>query len=96
MEKFKLIAKERVINLFKKSKEIYSKNSKLADRYVEIARKVAMKAQVSIPSNLKKQFCKKCNKYLVPGSNCRVRIKNQKLVYYCQSCKTFMRYQYKK
>ena len=95
MQKFKQIAKERVLNLFKRSKEIYPKNSKLADRYVEIARKVAMKAQVSIPSNLKKQFCKKCSKFLVPGSNCRVRIRNKKLVYYCTNCKNYMRFPYK-
>ncbi len=92
----KQIAKERIINLFAKAREVYKKDMKLADRYVEIARKIAMKMQISMPSDLKKQYCKKCHKYLVPGLNVRTRIKNKKLVYYCLNCKNYMRFPYKK
>ena len=92
----KQIAKERIIKLFERAKEVYKKDQKLADRYVEIARKIAMKTQISIPSNLRKQFCKKCFKYLVPGLNCRARIKNKIIVYFCMNCKNYMRFPYKK
>lgn len=90
------IAKERINLLFKKAGEIFKEDHSLSNRYVEIARKIAMKAQISIPSNFKKKFCKKCFVYLVPGENCRVRIKNKKLVYYCLTCKNYMRFPYKK
>ncbi len=89
------IAKNRIYNLFKKSHEIYKTDMKLANRYVELARKIAMKTQTSIPSNLKKKFCKKCKSYLVPGLNCRISIRNKKIIYYCKECKNYMRYPYK-
>ena len=91
----KQIAKERIINMFEKAQEVYKEYPSLADRYVELARKISMKAQISIPSQLKKKFCKNCKKYLVPGLNCRVRTRNKKLIYYCLNCKNYMRFPYK-
>ena len=96
MKSVKEIAKERMFNLFEKAENIFPKDQKLADRYVEIARKIAMKAQISIPSKLKKKFCKKCYKFLFPGVNCRVRIRNKRLIYSCLNCKNYMRFPYKK
>lgn len=91
----KKIALERIRVLFEEAGKIYKKDPSLADRYVAIAKKVAMKSQMSIPSYLKKRFCKKCSHYLVPGLNCRVRIRNKKLVYFCLNCKNYMRFPYK-
>lgn len=95
MKSKKQIAKERINELFNRAKEIFDENPSLSNRYVEIARKIAMKAQVSIPSNLKKSYCKKCFSYLVPGRNLRIRTRNKKLIYYCTNCKNIMRYPYK-
>jgi len=91
----KKIADERIKILFDEAKKIYKKNHFLSSRYVTLARKIAMKAQVSMPSYLKKKFCRKCSSYLVPGLNCRVRIRNKKLIYYCIDCKNIMRFPYK-
>jgi ribonuclease P protein subunit RPR2 len=91
----KKIANERINILFDEAKKVYKKNPSLADRYVAIAKKIAMKTQISIPSSFKKKFCKKCSHYLVPGLNCRVRIRNKKLIYYCLKCKNYMRFPYK-
>ncbi|MBI2671861.1 ribonuclease P [Candidatus Woesearchaeota archaeon] len=91
----KKIAKERINILFDEAKKIYKNNPSLADRYVAIAKKIAMKTQISIPSDFKKKFCKKCSSYLIPGLNCRVRIRNKKLIYYCLNCKNYMRFPYK-
>jgi ribonuclease P protein subunit RPR2 len=95
MKSKKEIARERINLLFKKANEIYKEDSSLSNRYVEIARKIAMKAQVNIPSNFRKKFCRKCYAYLVPGENCRVRTRNKKLIYYCMECKNIMRFPYK-
>jgi ribonuclease P protein subunit RPR2 len=89
-------AKERIAGLFKQAEEVFGKDEKLADRYVELARKISMRFKVRIPKELKKRFCKHCYTYLVPGKNCRVRTHEGKVVYYCQKCKKFMRFPYKK
>ena len=86
------IAQERIEILFKQAKNIFKEDSKLADRYVELARKIGMKYKVRIRTELKRKFCKHCYKYLMPGVNCRVRMHNGKVVYYCFSCKKFMRF----
>ena len=96
MKTVKQLARERIVNLFQKAEDVYREDKALANRYVEIARKIAMKAQAGIPSNLKKKFCRKCYVYLVPGANCRVRIRNKKLVYYCMQCKNYTRFPYNK
>ncbi len=86
------IAKARTNFLFKLAKENFKENHSLSDKYVKIARRIAMKYKIRLPSQLKKRFCKHCHKYLVPGVNCRVRIHKHRLIYYCFSCKHYMRH----
>ncbi len=62
-----------------------------ANRYVSLARTIAMKHTIRIPEEYKHLFCKHCYAYLLPGETVRVRLQNGKLVYYCLSCKKFMR-----
>lgn len=90
-DKLKLIAKERIGKLFYQAEEIASKNKALANRYINLARKIAMKAKVSIPVNLKRKFCKYCYCFLIPGVNSRIRTRNGKVIIYCHNCKKFMR-----
>jgi len=89
------IAKERIQELFRQADEVFDEDPNLADRYVELARKISMKIRVRIPPNLKRKFCKHCYCFLKPGKNCRVRTHEGKVVYYCQQCKKFMRFPYK-
>jgi len=86
--KLKEIAKERIGELFKQAEKV--KSQKLANRYVEIARKVAMKVNLRMPSQYKRKFCKHCYTYFGKG-NYRVRTKNGKVVYYCFNCKKYTR-----
>lgn len=90
----KKIAVERIFELFKQAELIFPENPSLSDRYVEISRKIAMKVNIRIPSHLKRRFCKHCYKYLVPGINCRIRLTQKKVVYYCFNCKKYMRFPY--
>jgi ribonuclease P protein subunit RPR2 len=82
------IAEERIEILFSEAEEKESKDPELAERYVEIARNIGEKAQVSIPSDLKKRFCSSCGAYLKPGKNCTVRIDSEKnlIKYRCGEC----------
>ncbi|MDP1729089.1 MAG: ribonuclease P [archaeon] len=78
---------ERITTLFQEAKT----NPKLANRYVEIARRIGMKANQPIPKDLKKKFCKHCNTYF-QNSNYRVRTKNGYIVYTCFTCKKYSKY----
>ncbi len=86
------IAKARINFLFQEAKESFKQESKLSDKYIKIARKIAMKYKIRLPPQLKKKFCKNCLKYLVPGVNCRVRIHKHRVIYYCMNCRHFMRH----
>ena len=92
--KNKDIAKERIEILFKQAKEVFKKDKKLANKYVKLARELAMKFKIRIPSRLKRRFCKHCYSYLVPSVNARVRTRDGKVVYYCLECKRYMRFPY--
>ena len=87
----KIIAKERISDLFFEADKIFGKDQSLADRYVHLARKIAMKFKLRLLSSQKRKFCKHCYTYLRPGANARVRVKEGKIVYYCQKCKKFLR-----
>ena len=80
--------------LFNEAKTAFKKEPKKANDYVRKARNLAMKHKIKLPSALKRRFCKHCYYYLVPGVNCRIRTHSGKVVYYCLSCKRYMRFPY--
>lgn len=88
-------AQERINVLFREAKSVFNEEPKLADRYAQLARRIAMKYKVKFPIKLKRRICKKCLKYLVPGSNCRVRTNKGHIVYNCLNCNHIMRFGYK-
>lgn len=93
----KKIAKNRICKLFIMAEQCaLSGKIKLADRYVEIARKISMKYLVTIPREFKRRFCKHCYSYLLPSATCRIRIHRGNLVIYCYSCKKYNRFPLKK
>ena len=91
-EKQRKIALERIKVLFKEADKVFKEDNKLANKYVKIARKLAMKVNLRWPRELKRRFCKHCYCFLKPGINCRVRNKDKKMVYYCLNCKKYMRF----
>lgn len=91
----KKIARERIPILFREADTVFKKDKKLANRYVEIARKIAMKYRIKIPKELKRRFCKHCYSFLKPNLNVRIRNREGKTVYYCLECKKFMRFPHK-
>jgi len=68
------IAYERIRILFNLAKQVVHERPDLADRYVEIARRVAMKARVHLPKEFRLLVCRRCKRFILPGVNCRVRI----------------------
>jgi ribonuclease P protein subunit RPR2 len=53
---------------------------------VETARKIAMAARIYLPVSIKRRICKNCNTLLVPGENCRVRIKPRREPHVVTTC----------
>ena len=90
--KVQKIAKERIKLMFELAKDNFKKDSKLSDKYVRIARRIAMKHKIRLAASLKKRFCKHCHKYLMPSVNCRVRLHKHRLIYYCFGCKHYTRH----
>jgi ribonuclease P protein subunit RPR2 len=85
----KQIARQRIQVLFQKAKNAYRDNPQLSSRYIATARKIAMAAKIPLPTVYKRQICKNCNMLLVPGDNCRVRIRQKRephVVITCLSC----------
>lgn len=82
----KKIAKERIRILFKEAERIFPKHKDLANRYVELARRIGMKYKVRVPKHLKRKFCKYCYRFIRPGVNSNVRIKNKKVIHHCNEC----------
>lgn len=87
----KRIALERIKTLFQEADGVFSRDKTLANRYVSLARKIAMKVKLRFPQELKRRFCKHCYAYLMPGVNSRVRVRLGKVVTSCLECKKFMR-----
>tara|TARA_Y100000034_G_scaffold39094_2_gene48199 strand:- start:31564 stop:31872 length:309 start_codon:yes stop_codon:yes gene_type:complete len=96
MNQKQLIAKQRIKQLFKQAKQ--AKEQSLSNRYVKLARKIAMKAQIPVPRAFKRQYCKHCYTYL-NSKNSRIRLqgkgKGRRVVYTCLNCKKHMRFMYK-
>jgi len=85
------IARERIAILFDEARKIAGEDRKLANRYVELARKIGMRYNVRLPSELKKHVCKKCKSYLAP-STARFSTKNKILRIKCNACERINRY----
>lgn len=90
------IAEQRIQKLFNLAGEAFPTRPDLADRYVDIARRLSMRHKVSIPREMKRSICKNCYSYMVPGANCRVRIDGENVLITCQKCGAIRRYPYKK
>ena len=80
------IARERIDILFKLADESFEKYPERSDRYVEMARNIATKYNLRMPRIWKRRFCKNCNKFLKPGKNCQVRLKDSCVAIKCLEC----------
>jgi len=85
----KRIAKQRIQNLFTLAKENITENPKIAQHYVDTARKIAMSAKINLPAEYRRQVCRHCKSFIIPGINCRVRLQQKRephLVITCLKC----------
>jgi len=83
----KKICLSHILSLFEQAQEKFP--SDLSKRYISLIRKYSTRNKVPIPLEIKRSFCKNCNTLLVPGNNCRIRIKSGKnplRIITCNNC----------
>ncbi|MGA8904523.1 MAG: ribonuclease P protein component 4 [Candidatus Bathyarchaeia archaeon] len=91
----KEIARERIRILLALAKKAFPTDRVLSKRYVELARRIGMKAGVRLPREEKLFICKRCGHLLIPGANCRVRTRAEfgtTVLITCLECGTKKRY----
>jgi ribonuclease P protein subunit RPR2 len=88
------IARQRIRTLFSLANEIVDDDSVLAQRYVYLAKRIAMAARLHLPEKYRRQVCPHCKSFIYPGVNCRVRIRQKRephVVITCMNCGKIMR-----
>ena len=97
----KKLARERINFLFNLANNIFPQNKKLANRYVDLARRYAKRAKLKIPIIWRNRICHNCKNYIYPGLNSRIRLQSRKgkashISITCFECKHITRHYIKK
>jgi len=90
----KQVSLRRINTLFQLAKEAIHTNPKLAQRYVDLAMRIAMRTRLHVPEDLRHLVCRHCKSFILPGGGCRVRIQPKReahLVMTCLVCGRHMR-----
>jgi len=89
------IARKRMEVLVSLSeKEALGGNMERAKRYMTIARRISGRNKVPMPERA--SYCRRCSTPLIPGLNCRVRLRNQRVGTHCLVCDAVRRTPYVK
>jgi ribonuclease P protein subunit RPR2 len=82
----RMVAKERISVLFDQARLAFPECPERSNRYVSLARRIAMRQRVRIDRGLRRQYCHHCYAFLVPGKNMRVRVHRGNVVMTCLIC----------
>ncbi len=82
----KQIALQRIHILFRLARETIREDRGLAQRYVEIARRIAMRTKIRMPKEYRRQLCGHCKSFVLPGVNCHVRIQSRREPHVVVTC----------
>ena len=88
------IAEERIDRLHRLASEATVEgNEARAREYVRLARRIAERNRLRLPRRFRRFTCDRCDRYLRPGSNARVRTRDGHVVVTCD-CGQQARYPY--
>jgi len=89
------IAEERIERLHELARRAVAEGNEDRSRaYVRRARRIAERNRCGLPTRLKRFSCDRCDVYLRPGRNARVRTREGHLVITCD-CGAHRRYPYR-
>ena len=80
------IALERIHALFQQAETTFPRDPELAQRHIDLARRIAQRTRTHLPPHLRRQVCRKCDAYLVPGSTSRTRIRQRREPHVATTC----------
>jgi ribonuclease P protein subunit RPR2 len=85
-------ALQKIRQLFDAAAVAFPESAAKANMLVGQAHKLMLRSRVSLPSVLKRRFCRKCHSLWVPGKSVRVRISKGKVIYSCLGCRQVWRF----
>ncbi len=88
------MAHQRIQRLFELAGHEFKTHPERSNRYVGLARRIAMRYRVRMPQELKRTVCKHCHAYLVQGVTARTRLQGTHITTTCLSCGKQMRLPY--
>lgn len=88
------IARERIELLFQQAEERVDDRPELSDRYMEIARSIAMAYTVTFTREQRERLCRECGAYLSPGLTATVRVDDGQKRVVCDGCGSVDRFPY--
>jgi RNase P subunit RPR2 len=81
------IARERIADLFALAeRESERPDSHLADRYVQLARRVGTRYNARLPAEYRELYCRGCSAYWVEGRTVRTRLRGGRRIRTCLAC----------
>ncbi|MDR9380841.1 MAG: ribonuclease P protein component 4 [Natronomonas sp.] len=90
------VAEERIDRLTELARDAArAGEADLARQYVRRARRIAERNRIALPRRFKRFTCDRCDAYLVPGRNARVRTRDGHVVVTC-GCGGHARYPYRR
>jgi ribonuclease P protein subunit RPR2 len=88
-----MIARERMQRLLQLAEEAGSLGKMERGRkYVQLARRIGMRTNTQMPREF--MYCRECLSPLLPGRNCRVRLRSNRVTITCHECGYIRRYPY--
>ncbi|MDV0445306.1 hypothetical protein MmiAt1_08770 [Methanimicrococcus sp. At1] len=90
----KKIAEERIVILLALAEDNFKTHPDRTKRYVGLARTISMRSRVRLTRDQKRRICKHCYSWLVPGNNCRIRLKGSTVLTACHVCGKMSYYPY--
>ncbi len=80
------IAVERMHRLIELASEEVNEHPERSRRYVQLIQGFSTRFRISIPREIKDQFCKTCGNFWLEGVNVKRRIKGKSLNFNCLIC----------
>ncbi|MBS7649618.1 ribonuclease P [Candidatus Bathyarchaeota archaeon] len=85
-DKIREVAINRIKRLFNLAIEMFDERPDLSQRYIEIARKIAMRTRTHLPKENRLLICRYCKRFILPGVTSRVRIQPRREPHIVTTC----------
>ncbi len=90
-----ILAKDRMVTLMELAGErAAAGDTERSRRYVQLAKRIGMRTNTTMLKDF--LYCRECDVALVPGRNCRVRLRGQRITTRCLECGNIRRVPYLK